>query len=356
MPKNESPNLDFLRTIAVLFVVAFHMMLALQYEGNGIFTPKCMGRLGVMMFFVHTSLVLMFSLERQREKHGSRSLYSTFLLRRIFRIYPLSMAVVLGVFCSALIWKNNPISQFTRPWEFVSNFLLIQNLTNTPSILGPLWSLPIEFQMYLFLPLLFVLANKIGAKGFIWGVWPASVLLALPQFKYTLPISDVFKFAPCFIPGIICYTLSSRKRVVSFWFLPLLIAACFVVYMILGPRSQTIAGYPTCLALGLGLPFIKEMSGDFTKRACSLIAKYSYSIYLLHPICLALVFANLATLSPPLLCLISIVATGVSSFLTYHLIEYSLIAQGNKIVSLQRPRSTVPAPNELAAEEPTPAP
>jgi len=356
MPKNESPNLDFLRTVAVLFVVAFHVMLALQYGGNRFFVPQCMGRLGVVMFFVHTSLVLMFSLERQKEKHGSQSLYSTFLIRRIFRIYPLSMAVVLAIFCGALIWKNNPVSGSVSPWEFVSNFLLIQNLTHARSISGPLWSLPIEVQMYLFLPPLWVLANKLRAKDFIWGVWPASVLLALPQFKYPLPISDVFKFAPCFIPGIICYLLSTNKRVVSFWFLPLLIGVCFASYMILGPHSQTIAGYPVCLALGLGLPFIQEMNNGFAKRVCNLVAKYSYSIYLLHPICLALVFANLSVLPKPLLCLVSILLTGVASFVTYHLIESPLIVWGNRVASRQRPRRSAPSPKELAAEEPTPAP
>lgn len=354
--KRESSNLDFLRTTAVMFVVVRHAMSALQFEGAGFFKPQFLGILGVLMFFVHTSLVLMFSLERQREKHGDRLLYSTFLIRRFFRIYPLSMAVVAAVFCLSIFWKNNPVNHTFLARDLTSNLFLFQNLTHSPNIIGPLWSLPIEVQMYLFLPLLFLCTHKIGARGFIWGIWPASVVIALTQYKFPLYISDVLKYAPCFIPGIICFTLSSKKSFVSFWCLPLLITACLLVYMILGPHSQTIGGYPICLALGLSLPFIKDMSNKTAKSICHTVAKYSYSIYLIHSICLGIVFSSWVPLATSLRLVIFITSTGFLSFLTYHLIESPMIAWGNKVVSRQRPRQAAPTQTELLIEEPTPVP
>src|SRR5580658_10043359 len=58
----DSANLDFLRSAAVLFVVVFHLLLFFQRDHLGHFNLP-MGHWGVMIFFVHTSLVLMFSLE-----------------------------------------------------------------------------------------------------------------------------------------------------------------------------------------------------------------------------------------------------------------------------------------------------
>ena len=53
-------NLDFLRSVAVLLVVYAHTLL---YCGR-LDLIGWAGLIGVCLFFVHTSLVLMWSLER----------------------------------------------------------------------------------------------------------------------------------------------------------------------------------------------------------------------------------------------------------------------------------------------------
>ena len=72
------PNLDFLRALAVLLVLTAHI------AGYTIRTNPvsfAMGQLGVMLFFVHTSLVLMQSLERQ-QLDGAALLRAFYLQRR----------------------------------------------------------------------------------------------------------------------------------------------------------------------------------------------------------------------------------------------------------------------------------
>jgi peptidoglycan/LPS O-acetylase OafA/YrhL len=84
-------NLDILRSIAVLLVLLDHVldMVASKHHLR-VFHDFIgySGRLGVLLFFVHTSLVLNFSLA-QLQTSGWQ-LVRTFFVRRTFRLYPLS--------------------------------------------------------------------------------------------------------------------------------------------------------------------------------------------------------------------------------------------------------------------------
>src|SRR5512141_1244622 len=90
-----SPNLDFLRALAVLFVFVDHLLLTHGIQRILFFSPADLGRVGVYFFFVHTSLVLLMSLERTRLT-GIRKVMH-FYFRRMFRIYPLAIFFVLLV-------------------------------------------------------------------------------------------------------------------------------------------------------------------------------------------------------------------------------------------------------------------
>jgi hypothetical protein len=87
---SDLANLDLLRPVAVLlvFIVHVHMMGMMRIRGL-----SDSGHFGVLLFFVHTALVLMLSMERLGLS-GSR-LYAVFVVRRIFRICPLSILAVL---------------------------------------------------------------------------------------------------------------------------------------------------------------------------------------------------------------------------------------------------------------------
>src|SRR5438445_11507215 len=94
--RNDYPNLDFLRATAVLIVSSTHLIAGLNRFAWPIVEE--IGYFGVLIFFVHTSLVLSMSLDRQNEHRPSSGLFLPFMLRRCFRIYPLSVFAVLAVF------------------------------------------------------------------------------------------------------------------------------------------------------------------------------------------------------------------------------------------------------------------
>ena len=76
LAKRDLPNLDLIRSVAVGLVVIPHTLLYINLAL--IARIWFLGFLGVAIFFVHTTLVLMWSLER--DPHTAR-----FLLRRVFR-------------------------------------------------------------------------------------------------------------------------------------------------------------------------------------------------------------------------------------------------------------------------------
>src|SRR5580698_5913169 len=80
----DLPNLDLLRSVAVVTVLVAHVYGALNVRHYGPFY----GAFGVGLFFVHTVLVLMWSLERRPQ-------VLDFYVRRVARIYPLAIVVVL---------------------------------------------------------------------------------------------------------------------------------------------------------------------------------------------------------------------------------------------------------------------
>ena len=93
-PVKDSANLDFLRAVAVLSVFSAHLSnMATSARGD---ISWHLGQMGVLLFFVHTSFVLMNSLERLG--CAGLHLFSSFYVRRFFRIYPLSILFVTAAY------------------------------------------------------------------------------------------------------------------------------------------------------------------------------------------------------------------------------------------------------------------
>src|SRR5256885_16216755 len=78
-------NLDVLRAVAVLLVLADHVFAATAHASGTWNWNWAVGRLGGLLFFVHTSLVLMSSLEGGGSAPGWAK---RFYLRSPFRILP----------------------------------------------------------------------------------------------------------------------------------------------------------------------------------------------------------------------------------------------------------------------------
>src|SRR6516165_3118696 len=135
---DEMPNLDFLRAAAVVLVLLSHLISFEGYSDLGPFRLNWMGGLGVYFFFVHTCFVLMLSLERQWKGQGRLALYGSFLIRRIFRIYPLSIAAVVLIVAFRIPQAEMSPHHFSAASPslstIIANLMLVQGFGR--SILG----------------------------------------------------------------------------------------------------------------------------------------------------------------------------------------------------------------------------
>jgi peptidoglycan/LPS O-acetylase OafA/YrhL len=344
----ELPNLDSLRALAVMLVLSDHLLETLGAHLGLDFHPVdwYIGRLGVLMFFVHTCYVLMASMYRL--PGTGWSLTRTFFIRRAFRIYPL--AIVAIIIMVALGVPSLPWLTYDAPSarELASNLTLTMNLTGSDLILDPLWTLPLELQMYLVLPAIFLLTNRVTNLKLVIGFW----LLSLVGAYFVAPLSErlvVATFGPCFMAGVIAYALRDRvaASLPALLWLPTILVLIGVYVAIewvtAGIHHLALqAGF--CLMLGLCIPLIRQSTSERFNRVAHMLARYSYGIYLFHCIALWIGYYGIAPESEALKALLSLAALVVMAVASYHWLEAPMVRLGAR---LSRPRASLQPASQL---------
>jgi peptidoglycan/LPS O-acetylase OafA/YrhL len=307
-----SPNLDLLRAVAVLCVFFSHFHYF--YTGTDHDTVWLFGRVGVLIFFVHTSLVLMQSLERGGGV--TDGFFKRFYIQRAFRIYPLAIACVV-------------ISYALGNWtitEFISNLTLIQNLLYQDNMVGGLWTLPLEVQMYLMLPFLFIWFRN---RPVYWllGLWLLSIPLAIVQPMVTHRLG-VIEYIPCFLGGVIAWRMIGRQ---SFPAWPLMLAGVIGLWSFADRQTTMPYSWAFCLILGLTIPWFREMQSVWLSQIAKIVARYSYGIYLSHMAVMVLAFRTLSN-EPPVVQWATFVSLAIIlPVLAFHLIEHPMTRLGRAL-------------------------
>ena len=317
----------------MLLVVGGHLSHFFGVDRLGPFDLIPLGTLGVLYFFVHTCLVLMLSLERQRASQGNNRLFAPFMIRRCFRVYPLSMATVLVIAAFGLPMAELHPGTFVH-WradlgDIFANLFLVQNLSYRVSILGPLWSLCYEMEMYLFLPMLFVWA---GVKRVWWSIPAIWIVAVALNWLLTFSTPNLLIYVPCFLPGIMAFLLQKRVSPrIPAWCWPLFVTTLTLGFCLSQPSFYR--RYLTCLVLGLAIPLFVPTERRWLRVPAKIISRYSYGIYLSHFACIWLAFQKLASLP-----MFARVAIFVSTFtvipvLLYRMMENPCVELGKKVAA-----------------------
>src|SRR6185437_10011538 len=345
-------NLDLLRAVAVTCVIGDHVTQLFSNHVGPVLTVSELGRVGVLMFFVHTALVLMASLERQDQ--GTRWI-QVFYARRAFRIYPLAIVAILGYLAFHVPSSVRSLAQPTTfqpisTLALLQNVALVHNLFGTPLPINVLWSLPLEVQMYVALPLCFLLARRRPAYvvalmvGGASAWWIGHTLQPVGVWRLT-----ILNYVPCFLAGVLAYAVARHGKIrlaLPAWCWPLILLGTLV----LAGRAHPGDGNPplnwlVCVVLGLAIPLVRDGAANWFARGTRIVCEYSYGIYLTHVA--ALWFAFVVCHDVPLAGRLGIfvAVAALLAFVSYHAIEQPGIAAGKHVAKwLVRDRAETVAP------------
>ncbi|WP_052032482.1 acyltransferase family protein [Streptomyces viridochromogenes] len=226
--------LDALRGIAALVVVFDHSSYSFMADFRRELMPQFnTSRYGIMVFFLVSGYIIPASLER-------RGCVRTFWIGRIFRVYPLWAAVVtvlLAVSLSGLA-EMRDFGQQSAATAAVAHATMLQELLGTPSLLLVLWTLSYEMSFYLLVVALFTvrLHQRSAAVAVILAVLAAvsvtaGVVLPASALSGMVGTGPLIAFASITMAIALCCA-SARSRVlrvfggVSGGVLGLVLVAC----------------------------------------------------------------------------------------------------------------------------------
>ncbi|MEV4474808.1 acyltransferase family protein [Nonomuraea salmonea] len=200
-------ELDLLRFLAALAVVAFHYLVAYASvwgdrpaELFPALAPIAgLGILGVELFFIISGFVILMSV-------WGRGL-GAFARSRLVRLYPaywLSLAAIAALYG---LTAAKPLDPKLSPGEYLVNATMFQRLFKLTDASGVYWSLWAELRFYLLIAILVIVGVTYRRVLVFGGVWLAAVVIA---GQLENPVVDEIvmpKYAPYFVAGMALYLI-----------------------------------------------------------------------------------------------------------------------------------------------------
>ncbi len=357
--KQRIVSLDGLRGVAVLMVLFFHYLNnSFNNAGDGklnkieLFLKKITywGWAGVDLFFILSGFLIASILISNRE---SRTFFKTFYVRRFSRIVPIYYLLIV-VFCIANYFLSDTGSRlFINPiapqWyvAFLQNFQMSLQGKFGPEALTPTWSLAVEEQFYLIIPLVIYFFNDKKVLLFcLMCVVFAPIYRANSDNwyqSYTHFLSRID--SPCF--GVMLAIFTKNKEFAAeirkYAVYILLILVCMIVaFVFFGFKSLNhslialIFMFVTAVTIRLreGQMLYKLLASKFLQ----LMGRYSYFIYLYHILINGLLFllltrytnATIENVYGYLITILSFIATCLLAHFSYYLIESRMISWSHR--------------------------
>jgi peptidoglycan/LPS O-acetylase OafA/YrhL len=355
-------ELDGLRALAILLVVAWHYIGIVGGPDSTLWRIFVFGRGGVDLFFVLSGYLITSILLANA---GSSSYFSTFYRRRSFRILPIYGVMLVIYLIGRHLGGSAPIL-FGGPLPWWSYVIGLQNIwmaidqTYGASWLAGTWSLAIEEQFYLIFPLVVYFASSLTLPRLLillLVLCPVGRMISFglgDQFGYyvLMPLrADILAIGALIAWLEFSGSISASVRRIFqgvFWasvcFFPI-----FAWFVDLSNFTMAMWGHSYLVALlGSTLFMVLECKGApqlalLRSRSAAFFARISYALYLTHGYVLILVFLA-AGESPTVLTwhgaslTICAFATSVAiCSASYLLIEGPLIRMAHRKFSFREP-------------------
>ncbi len=148
------PEIDGLRFIAIAAVILHHLALFVSTQRNRDEGLVLVGQHGVELFFAISGFILAVPFAMQYLNAGKRVKLSRYFWRRVTRLEPPYLLSLLLLFAMRVWLRGQPFDIYK--WNLLLSALYVHGFVMgvQSQINGVAWSLEIEIQFYLLMPLL----------------------------------------------------------------------------------------------------------------------------------------------------------------------------------------------------------
>ena len=277
-------NFNIIRFIAAFMVVYGHMS-SIMGEPDCLILSQKVSTIGVKTIFTISGYLI-------AKSWLSDSHYGRFMIRRTFRIFPaLIVVVLLSAYVLGPIMTTLPVAEYFSNFGtrfYLKNILMFPVyalpgvFTDCPypnAVNGSLWTMPVEFGLYLVLPVLLTVFKKLKVERIAVGCAAILSLIISVLYSDTLwviygtNIPSAFTLLPYYFAGVF-FALPEMRSNLNFQLATiLLVLASFV------DRNAVVNE----IAVAIALPYFVLSFGLMEKPAFSKWfekADYAYGIYL----------------------------------------------------------------------------
>jgi peptidoglycan/LPS O-acetylase OafA/YrhL len=353
-------ELDLLRFLAALAVVAFHYLVAYASvwgdrpaELFPALAPLAgLGILGVELFFIISGFVILMTVWGRGLGGFARS--------RFVRLYPaywLSLGAVAALYGLTGAQALNPK---LSPGDYLVNATMFQRLFKVTDASGVYWSLWAELRFYLLMAILVIVGVTYGRVLAFAGIWLAAALAVKVLGHAGLFDNDVVNeivmpdYAPYFVAGMSLYLIHKHG---GSWLPWLYVAAGYGMAIdsalarvhrridAAGFKNMPVTDTSVIITITVIFALMALAAIGILRlkpsRTLTALGGVTYPLYLFHPVvAVALIPALTGELAPWMVAVIATLAAILLSYLVYAFAERPI----QRILKPRRPRQTPTAP------------
>lgn len=352
-------QLDGLRGIAVLFVVCFHYLNNAyaridirSLNKTEVLLKKITywGWTGVDLFFILSGFLIASILLKNR---SSPNYFRTFYIRRMARIVPAYFLLLFLFILARQQFEHTGSKLFANPLDIGWYFAFLQNFQM--SIKGsfgaygiaPTWSLAVEEQFYLIIPLIVYFFSRRHVLVFCLLCMILAPVYRSYSDNWYRTYTHIFSRidAPCY--GVLLalfYKNDEWITLVKKYAWLLLLSVLFALYAFLGLKVKALNhSFISLIYLALTFYVLRLRQGNWGYRLLAApflqtMGKYSYFIYLYHILVNSLLFLLLSDFANPSLAglqgyavtLLSFMTTWFLAYLSFRFIEGRMIGWSHR--------------------------